>query len=176
MHLGIKDRRMAGFPGSLISTFNDTEAGVLSWCKYMDAEFAKSPNASFFSKETNRLMPQVPCHSDLFRYIQWHNLAIELTEQLNIPSMIVHYEDYATSHKKTVDGLLSFMEITPVQEPLDFILGKTYQHLYNPEHARAMALLAKSMATPACWDEVRRYFDEFLSVEERTTLSTTESR
>ena len=171
MHLGVKDRRMAGFPSSLLDSFNDTEAGILSWCRYMDDEFAKAANASFFSEETVTLMSRVPCHSDLFRYIQWHNLAIQLTNKLKLPNLMIHYEDYATKYNETMDSLLKFLEVKPVQEPLDFVLGKSYQHLYGKEHARSMAILARSMATPACWEEVRRYFQGYFSTDDKELLA-----
>jgi hypothetical protein len=173
MHLGVKDRVKAGFPTSLLNTFNDTIPGVLSWCRYMDEEFAKAANASFFSQEANALMSKVPCHSDLFRYIQWHNLAIELTEKLRLPSTVVHYEDYATKHKQTIDKLLAFLEADPVQPPLEFVLGKTYGHLYTPEHARAMALLARSMASAKCWELLRRYFEHFVDASELAKIAAT---
>jgi hypothetical protein len=173
MHLGVKDRRMAGLPSSLLNAFNDTEAGILSWCRFMDAEFAKGADASKFTEETLRLMPNVPCHSDLFRYIQWHNHAIELTNKLKLPSMLLHYEDYATQYNKTISGLLKFLDIKPVNEPLDFVLGKTYQHLYGEAHARSLGLLARSMATPACWEEVKRYFEKYVSGNDQQPLATT---
>ncbi|GKY99789.1 hypothetical protein MPSEU_000932700 [Mayamaea pseudoterrestris] len=171
MHLGVKDRRMAGFPSSLLNTFNDTEAGILSWCSYMDAEFAKASNSSYFSAETLQLMPQVPCHSDLFRYIQWHNLAIQLVDKLQLPHLMVHYEDYATDYNTTMNSLLKFLDVEPVQAPLDFVLGKSYVHLYSKQHARSMALLARSMASPSCWEQVRRYFQEFFSVDDQNLLA-----
>jgi hypothetical protein len=102
----------------------------------------------------------LPCHADWFRYVQWHNRAIEMTTEQQIPVHYLFYEDYSTKYNETLHDLLDFLNLVPTAnvDPLPFQAGKTYLDLYSPEEIQAATRFVRTMATPACWNLLKRYF------------------
>lgn len=171
MHLGIIERRADGWKESRLEAFEDTKEGVKAWCEHVDSDFGAvdDKDNDFFTGEAKELFKQVPCHSEWFRYVQWHNLAVEsLTQHLNLTNMVLYYEDYTTKFNETTQSILDFLEAEAVQAPKEFIPGKTYTDLYDPEDARLIAKFIRALATPECWALIRRYFVDLVEADEET--------
>jgi hypothetical protein len=166
LHLAVKLRKRKGWnETALLDQFSQSSReGYLAWCNYVDSRHAKDlKKTKRISSNVKALMKGLPCHSDWFRYVQWHNRAIQVTtEQLQIPVHYLFYEDYSTNYNETVHGLLEFLNLLPaVNEPLPFQPGKTYKSMYySPEEIQAATRFVRAMATPACWNLLKRYFDE----------------
>jgi hypothetical protein len=160
MHLGIKRRRLRlGWSQESLSNFTDTKQGLLAWCHYVDSEFGSDP--SYFPERARDMFADVPCYSEMFRYVQWHNLAIQMIEQYGVPAHNIFYEDYETKYDETVGDLLKFLEANRTHEIKPFIRGKRYGSLFRPRHLRGIARLIRRMASPECWKHLKRYFPEF---------------
>ena len=149
MHLSVKHQKVQGLDQ------HHSREGFLAWCELVDAP---SVNTSFH-RDVLQLMQDVPCASDWFRYVQWHNHAAALIQREKLDSMVVYYESYSTQYEETVQSILDFVEQPAVQSPLHFQKGKTYHNLYTPEEAASALRLAKRLATPECWELIRHYFD-----------------
>jgi hypothetical protein len=96
--------------------------------------------------------------SILDRYIQWHNLALEMTTQMELPVFYLHYEKYEQHYNKAVSDLFQFLDLTPVNDPIEFIAGKHYADYYTPTERQAAARLVHAMASPDCWELIKAYF------------------
>jgi hypothetical protein len=96
---------------------------------------------------------------------------LQLTALHQIPTHILHYEDYNTNFNGTVKSLLDFLELGPtfkeadgkssqpdLLEPVEFISGKTYGHYFPDTVMRAAKHVVQALATPECWTLLRRYF------------------
>jgi hypothetical protein len=160
MHLGIAKRRKGGWAEIELAEFNDTQAGLLAWCHHVDERFLEDKQSPMFTIQQKELLSQLPCYSEWFRYVQWHSLAIKVINKLQLPSMVVHYEDYTTDYNATVQHLLQFMELRAVNKPREFIPGKTYRSMFKTEHIDLAAFFLEAFSTKECWALLRRYFDD----------------
>jgi len=104
------------------------------------------------------LIKDVPCHSDFFRYIQWHNLAFATTADLGIPSKIILYEDYANNFNKTKDELLQFLQQDEVYDYPSFVAGKTYRHYYTEEEIDAVSIMFSKLGHQETRNKTQHYF------------------
>lgn len=160
MHLGVKRRRRQGWNEEDLAKFMNGKDGFHTWCRYIEDKYVKQETStSRIDEETKRLFEGVPCHADIFRYVQWHNLAIQVLEKQDIPVHVLHYESYSTDYNATVDRLFEFLELEKKHKPLPFVAGKTYLSYYSDEEARRTSKLVRAVASPATWALVKHYFE-----------------
>jgi hypothetical protein len=77
-----------------------------------------------------------------------------------VPIHYLHYEDYEHDYNATVSDLYEFLDTPIVDEPLEFIVGKTYEDFYDAKSMRAAKLLVKALASNETWSLVEQYFSE----------------
>eukprot|EP00978_Attheya_sp_CCMP212_P037491 scaffold177261_cov53-Attheya_sp.AAC.1 len=138
------------------------EDGFHMWCKGFD-EDVKIREEEIASRHLqDELLPilwRIPCHGDFFRYIQWHNLAFITTDNLDIRTHIVHYEDYTIAFDETASALMKFLKLEKTGTPAEFIQGKEYRQYFTDKQVNDTRTLMKRMASPNTWNEISRYFD-----------------
>ena len=169
MHHGMKMRqKRLGFSAEQIRRFMESRMGVMTWCTISDKSFWREKQIP--TKITNKnklrripfdadLLLKVPCHSEFFRYVEWHNAAIRMIKQERLPSMIVYYEDYETNYNRTVDSILDFLDLSREAPPLPFKTGKTYRDMFfDAKTQKATKELLKAMASEELWEILREYF------------------
>lgn len=93
------------------------------------------------------------------RFVQWHNLAFITTVDLQIPTMVVHYENYTDSYNQTKDMLLDFLDQPQINEPPAFVTGKTYREYFTDEEIKAVSAMFAKLAMDATWLHTNHYFD-----------------
>uniref|UniRef100_A0A7S0C4C6 Sulfotransferase domain-containing protein n=1 Tax=Proboscia inermis TaxID=420281 RepID=A0A7S0C4C6_9STRA len=136
----------------------NTLEGFRAQCKEMNARYSKKERKSrYLSDDIIELFNGVPCHAEFFRYVQWHNLAIETTKRLKLPTHIIHYENYEHDFESTAKGLLEFLSIEEIGDPPSFIAGKDYLHYYTKRQRKATMKLIRRVATPESWELIKRY-------------------
>lgn len=146
-----------------LEEFTSDKPGLKAWCTYIHLARAKEEEESrFYDAEIKSLVQNLPCHSEFFRYVQWHNMAHEVTERLHLPTMTLFYENYTTNFNQTVTDLLNFLELPTVNNAPEFITGKQYDTFFEPEECRTAATLAKMLASPKTWSSIRHYFENWL--------------
>jgi len=140
---------------------DDSEEVFYAWCEYMDEHFrTDEQTTSVFTNNVKAFFWDLPCHAEWYRFVQWHNHAIALTEKLGIPVHYLYYEDYTTAFNTTVTDLLAFLELDAVHDPFPFNPGHTYEAYYDAEQRRQAAAFVQTVATPATWNLIQRYFTE----------------
>jgi hypothetical protein len=160
MHLSIKKRLKKDEWSAEEATAAKSKEGFQSWCKIVDEKFDDAEKGSpLIDRRVRKLLNDLPCRGDWFRYVQWHNLAIETTQRLNLPVHVLYYENYTKDYDKTVTRLFDFLELPAVKEPLHFIPGKTYSDYFDVKQTRAAKRLVHALATPDCWALLRPYFE-----------------
>ena len=160
MHLAVKRRRdKLNWSEEDLARFSHSREGLLSWCAYIDKRhkkiFLKQP---FLSDDVKQLMEAVPCSLDWYRWVQWHNRAIEVTQSLQLPVHYLYYEHYSTAYNETLENLLDFLQLPNVQEPMPFHMGKTYRDLYLEHEISISKRLVEALASPDCWLLIQHYF------------------
>jgi aspartate/tyrosine/aromatic aminotransferase len=108
------------------------------------------------------LFRELPCHADWYRYVQWHNYAHLLTEQLHLPTLDLFYEDYTHAYDATVQDLWIFLDLEPRGPPVEFFVGKSYEKFFDAAHTRNAAVLVQALSLPPVWQRLKRYLEEYL--------------
>lgn len=129
-----------------------------SFCKDQSMRYRQDEQKSKFYSYVFDDAKDVPCHADFFRFVQWHNLAFITTDELGIPTMIIHYENYSTNFNQTKDMLLDFLDQEDKYEPPPFVLGKTYDY-FEEEEKIAVARMFNKLAHEKTWERTKHYFD-----------------
>jgi hypothetical protein len=126
----------------------------------MDERWKESERASIVYDETILdVMESVPCHSDFFRYVEWHNMAFVTTQDMAIEMMILHYDDYSTDFNATAKRILDFLELEPAGNPRPFVIGKEYSKAYyTAEERAAVKQVLELLSLRVTWANIARYF------------------
>merc|ERR1712130_70940 len=66
---------------------NDRE-GFRAWCRDTDSRF-KEERKQYLKEAALKHLDKVPCHTEFYKYTQWHNLAFAVTAYLGIPPVFV---------------------------------------------------------------------------------------
>ena len=91
---------------------------------------------------------------------QWHNLAIGVIDDLRLPSLVVHYENYEKQFNVTVNSIFGFLELSPVASIPPFIPGKEYLEYFSTEEIQAAKTLVETISDAETWKLVGRYFQQ----------------
>ncbi len=133
--------------------------GFRAFCRDLGERFYEEEQDSKFYADVFDDVKDVPCHSDFFRYIQWHSLAFQTTWDLDIPTMIIHYENYTDSFVETKDSLLEFLEQDDVNPPPYFETGKTYREYFTTEEIEGVKKMFLKLGTDKMWAHTKHYFE-----------------
>lgn len=101
----------------------------------------------------------VPCYSDFYRWVQWHNHAVTTTEYLGIPSYALHYEDFSTRFDETVSEIMEHMGKARIAPAPRFKTGKSYKEYFTEDELKKVKKAMKHLASENTWKIMERYFD-----------------
>lgn len=139
-----------------------TPEGFQQWCLELDNMYKKEEFATFEADMVRKLRLS-PCHGEVFKFVQWHNLAFKLTQKRGIERMIVYYEDYDAKFNETLDGMLDFLELGRAQKPRTFEAGHEYADYYTANDKIRMKELVQEIASDVTWNHIKHYFDKHAS-------------
>ena len=152
----------------IYNNFTNTVTGIEEWCQYLDEKYATEDALARHPEQPEQLLYEqyldVPCHAEWYRYIQWHNLAYETTQhRLRLPVHYLYFDNYTNHYVETVDQVLDFLQ-APARNPTPypFVAGKTYSQMFTAEHAAAATNMVRELASPAVWDLLKHYFQDWL--------------
>jgi hypothetical protein len=167
MHLAIKNRMRRGET----TGFNHSKEGYDEWCSYLDARHA---NKEAYWTRNDRdsssdllspppLDPALPCRAEWYRYVQWHNLAWEVTSRRfnSTDVFYLYYDDYSSRYEETLSSLLKFVRLERAKnvEPLPFDSYKTYNDYFSPTVREQAKRYVEFHSHPEAWKLLSRYFD-----------------
>jgi Sulfotransferase domain len=163
MHLAVKKREKMGWSPEQLASFGNSKEGLDAWCEYLDDKYAHAEADYFPLSLRKQYLDSLPCHADWYRYVMWHNHAFALSKKLKIPVHTLYYEDYTLRFDETVADLLHFLELSPRQPPVEFYVGKSYEHFFEASHARKAAALVQGLGSKETWEHTRHYFEPYLT-------------
>ena len=153
VHKVVKENRT-----ELVERYTYNAEGFSNFC-WDKTYFHEERSESHIDQDVLQLIYDVPCHMDLFRYIQWHNLAFIVTDDyLNLPTHIVHYEDYSSNMEGTLQLLLDFLELPNTGAEYPFQSGKSYRDYFTEDQIARMRTATMMLASPLTWYHLERYF------------------
>jgi hypothetical protein len=138
--------------------YPSNSTGFRNWCQHIDSENRPQEETTrFLSDEVRTLFKKIPCHGDFYKYIQWHNLAVEMRNNMNLPTHVVHYENYAKNFNQTLNELMSFLHLDVVGDVPEFVPGRIYREYFTKKERDAVLRLMKLIATKEAWDMMSTY-------------------
>mmetsp|Transcript_13542 Transcript_13542/g.19831 ORF Transcript_13542/g.19831 Transcript_13542/m.19831 type:complete len:408 (-) Transcript_13542:499-1722(-) len=138
-----------------------TQEGFLDYCKQTDDLFRKEDQKSRFMEDhIYEMIKDVPCYKDFIRYVLWHNAAFTTAMNMEVPVLILHYENYDSRFNETTKELLEFLEQDMVGEIPEFITGKKYRSYYTEEQVKKVKDVMEELAYVKTWGEIKHYFDD----------------
>jgi hypothetical protein len=140
--------------------FTDDKQGFQRWCNHIDSVDLNFRGPELYTTAMLQQLARVPCYSEFGRFIQWHNNAIAVARRLQLPTHTLFYENYTTNLNATGDQLLSFLKLTRSGPAPVFIEKKHYPDYYTLGQIRRVAAMARTIATPECWEMIRHYFED----------------
>jgi Sulfotransferase domain len=144
-----------------LKLFSNTSRGFDKWCRFLDfTQREVTDKSTMLDNYTKFMFDLVPCAPDFYRYVQWHNLAIEVSKDRPVHTLF--YEDYTESFNDTVSQLLDFVKLQPVNTPPPFEPGKTYPDYFTDDERYYIAELVRYLATNETWKLLQHYFDGIL--------------
>lgn len=156
-HLEINDAKAAG-DMEFVEAFPKGKEGFIKWCEHQDKD--RSIFQKWVISNDPRLrfkMREIPCFNEFFKYVQWHNYAFTTTQDMGIPSMTLHYDEYDNNLESTLDRILDFVEIPKDGERVEFIKGKLYRDYYTPEQKANILEFLKEFSSQSTKKELLRY-------------------
>lgn len=137
----------------------DNSTGFQRWCKAID-DYYLAEEKKAFGKTFGSVLESVPCRGEFFKYIQWHNLALETKKKLDVPVLILHYEDYENDLPGVEKSILEFLQLPPEGNVTDVFLTRPDQDSYfskaDREHIRRMS---RELSSQGTWRLIERYFE-----------------
>ena len=142
-----------------LTKYPSTPKGFQGWCKAMDDKVREEEkNSRFIDDSLLDMFEGVPCHSEFYRYTQWHSLALAATNKMAIPALILHYERFEDDFDNMYEELFSFLELPRDGQMTEFVTGKKYQDYFDTEQRRkAMALVEELSDDSEVWQILQRY-------------------
>merc|ERR1712183_6574 len=102
----------------------------------------------------------VPCKKEFYQYIKWHNNAFEIIRGMDIPRIIIHYEDYSYNLLGTTNKIMNFLQHNekdvndiPNVRPI-----LHYMEYYRPYTLKYIIQFLKVLSSTETWFVlIRRY-------------------
>ena len=148
----------------LTKGLSKSRTGFRTFCQRMDDKWLPSERAHIVYSANEGLledtMTKIPCHSDFVRYVEWHNQAFVATRDLGVPTMILHYEQYAAAtFNATTTRLFDFLELSQEGIVTPFLEGKIYaQEYFTSAERKAVKELVQELALTETWENLKHYF------------------
>ncbi|GKY94055.1 hypothetical protein MPSEU_000372100 [Mayamaea pseudoterrestris] len=136
--------------------FTKDENGFKRWCRLEDTNRSLLAHR-LIDKRLRQVMAAIPCFNDFYRYIQWHNLAFSVSHDLNLPTMILHYDNYSKDFEATRDNLLNWLELPRVANGVKFHDGKVYRSYYTLEEKQAIHAFIREFSSAETWKHLINY-------------------
>jgi len=131
--------------------------GFREWCEDIRVKYGEYDEL-YFPEDIMNATNGVPCYADFFRYIQWHNHAWSIIRKLDIPVLILHYEEYQSKFDVSISRILDFLDLPQRSIPEKFHLSNYSDH-FSSEERMAATTFMKKIASNDTMNSISRYLD-----------------
>ena len=146
-----------------VNQYPDNESGFKAWCRDADERF--SPAIAFNSEKTSfdnsflDVAMKSPCYAEIIKFTQWHNHAHSVVENMGLPSITIHIEDFGTDFDRTLQSILNFIELPRYGDPIQYNFN-SYKSYFSKDERTRMASFMKYLSSPVTWDSLGQYVDD----------------
>jgi len=151
-------KAMAKEKGEWVQKFPNSRDGFRKWCREYDN--------SLVERKTNRIIHSflkdialdgVLCYMEFYKYVHWHNNAFHVSEKLNIPSLIVHYEEYNHDYNATERNILEFLNLEKKIEGNQFHMSN-YDEYFTWEEKKNITEFVYAIASSQTLDQLNSHY------------------
>lgn len=148
-------------------TLPNNKNGFKQWCQAMDNNeevTAIEYMSSFFTMEMKEVMKKIPCHSEFYKYVAWHNHVAEMAWNEDYKVFPIFYEDYANTdeQRQMAINMAAFLEAPVVggdETMPDFLKVRLYRDEYfTAEEIANIETFVRVVALKATMQLLERYF------------------
>mmetsp|Transcript_30147 Transcript_30147/g.36844 ORF Transcript_30147/g.36844 Transcript_30147/m.36844 type:complete len:786 (-) Transcript_30147:57-2414(-) len=139
--------------------YSHNPAGFKEYCAELDAEF-EGMRITTFGAEISILARRIPCHGEFYQYVQWHNNAFRLARMLNIPELVLLYEDYRENMNQQVAQLFGFLEVTVTGFVTPFQWNGGYERYFTAADREKIKLFIMAMCEDKTCEIMKQYLGE----------------
>jgi len=116
----------------------------------------ESAEQKMFPREIRALFEDVPCYSDFYRYVQWHDNALKMHHTFEHKYILTFYEDYEKHYSHTVRRTMGFLGFNITDGNLSeqkarFTGGKQYHDYYTDDQKTKIWTLIKKISSEEFW-------------------------
>ncbi|KAL7560456.1 hypothetical protein ACA910_020500 [Epithemia clementina (nom. ined.)] len=143
--------------------------GFRQYCFWLNDQYKEDEKKAriLYHSKLLIVMKDVPCRADFFRYVEWHNQAFALTQDLGLETLVVHYDEYTSDMKGVSKRLLQFLDLSARGTPYAFEPGKEYRNEYfTARERRAVHQAFQFMASLQTWTHIKQYFADETPADE----------
>ena len=154
-----RNKKVKGDNTAWLLKFPNNASGFKQWCRSIDTmHYEEEIDSNFLPNFITTLYRDVPCHTLFYLFAEWHNLARQVTLDLTLPTLIIHYEEYEHNFESTLSNIMEFLNLPRAQEPIEFISGKVYDDYFTLDERLAAKQLVQAISDEWTWSVVSRYF------------------
>lgn len=139
-----------------VERYPKNAAGFQAWCARSD-KTRDLMETRYLDETLQDKLQEVPCFNELFKYVQWHNMAFYTTHEMNLDVLYMHYHEYDQDFEKARDKVLKFLELPLVGTGVEFHSGKVYRHYYSREDKIAIRDFIQEYASRDTWNMIKGY-------------------
>jgi len=132
--------------------------GFQHYCKIQAVKFADE-ESKWYDPQIFQQSLSVPCHADMYRYVQWYNLVFESLDFMEIPYIIVHYEDFDNDFEGIDGDMLNFLGLEKNVTVAPEWYSQGDRGYFSEEDRRLLKEFITALATPVTMREIGRYLD-----------------
>ncbi len=153
----------------LHSKYGENKEGFMKWCENMDADSKFEHESTLISAKIKELMKGVPCHSEFYKYVAWHNRVVELGwNNYRDNTLVVYFEDYNTVEKESEQArrMAEFVDVKVLEMDKEVptlwkqLQVRMYQDYYTEEQRKNIERFVRALAFDKTMVLLERYFEK----------------
>jgi len=102
----------------------------------------------------------VPCHAEVYRWVQWLNLVFQSIQLQGIPYDVVHYDELRDDMETTMNRIMNFYELETVNEDAPEFYYKGDRGFFRNEDKVKIKELIRVLAQPDTLGHIERYIQD----------------
>jgi len=125
------------------------------YCLEEERSASKHEDEWFTDPDIRNAMKRVPCHAEIYRWVQWHNLFFQVIAYLRKLYHVIHYQDI--NNDKTRKDLFRFFELETYRTEETPVQLKDDQRYFSTEDKIKLRKLIQLTADKDTMTHIQRY-------------------
>jgi len=142
-----------------LTRYHINSDGFQAYCNNQKRKFIHQ-EVLYFDKNIFEESLDAPCYADIYRYVNWYNLAFESLEYLDIEYIVIHYEDFEfdlTNPFDKTNEVLEFFGFNPSTKYTPSFDPSDDRGFLSKKDRNLLMKLIQSLASPTTKLVIHRY-------------------